>query len=139
MGGAAAAGQWSGILGGTLGGIGDIIQAQNYHRPRLPEATGYEKRLRDLAQSAYIGGGQELLGGTAMYNQLAPILMGMLPGMKYVPGTTGGGATDGTGATSGGGGAQTSPLSSYQDTLQALQQNQVRQQQKQALKAQIKG
>src|SRR5215471_18663726 len=123
MGGAAAAGQWSGILGGTLGGIGDIIQAQNYHRPKLPEATGYEKRLRDLAQSAYIGGGQELLGGVNMYNQMAPLLMGMLPGMKYVPGTVGGGGTDGTGATSGQGDGQTSPLGSYQQSLQALQQN----------------
>jgi len=123
--------------GAILGGIGDIIAAQNYKRPKLPPATGYEKRLRDLAQSAYIGGGQELLGGVNMYNQMAPLLMGMLPGMTYVPGsTTSGGGTDGTG-TSGGG--QTSPLGSYQDSLNQLQQNQALQQQRQSLKAQIKG
>src|SRR5215471_4715031 len=112
--------------GAILGGIGDIIAAQNYKRPKLPPATGYEKRLRDLAQSAYIGGGQELLGGVNMYNQMAPLLMGMLPGMTYVPGSsTSGGGMDGTGTSCGG---QTSPPGSYHHSLHHVQQIQALQQ-----------
>jgi hypothetical protein len=121
-----------GIMGGTLGGIGDIIQAQNYHRPRLPPATGYEQRLRQLAQSQLLGGGQQLLGGTALYNQMAPILMGMLPGMRYVPGA-------GDGAGGAGGEGAPSPVRSYQSALANVQQRRAKQEQLTALKAQIKG
>jgi hypothetical protein len=96
--GAQATGAGLGIMGGILGGVGDIIQAQNYHKPHLEPATGREKRLRDLAQSQLIGGGQQLLGGTALYNSMVPMLMSQLPGMHYVPGTSGGGDMGGGGS-----------------------------------------
>jgi hypothetical protein len=121
-----------GIMGGTLGGIGDIIQAQNYHKPHLEPATGREKRLRDLAQSQLLAGGQQLLGGTALYNQMVPMLMGMLPGMEYHPGTAGETAGD----MQGGGG---SALRSYQDSLRNMQEAQAAQQKLTELKAQKKG
>jgi hypothetical protein len=73
-------------MGGILGGIGDIIQASNYEQPHLESPSDTERRLRRLAQSQLLGGGQEMLGATHLYNQLAPILMGQLPGMHYVPG-----------------------------------------------------
>jgi hypothetical protein len=134
MGGAGATGGYLGIMGGTLGGIGDIIQATNYEPPHLPEARGMEQRLRQLAQAQLLGGGQQLLSATALYNQMAPILMGQLPGMHYVP-PTGGGAGGGGGGGAGGG----SPMADYQTALRNFQQNQARAQQLTALKAQIKG
>lgn len=120
-------------MGGILGGIGDIIQAANYKPPHLPEPTDAERRLRRIAQGQLIGGGQELLGGTHLYNQLAPILMSQLPGMHYVPGS-GGGPGASTGGMSGGGG-----LDAYTQQLQQMQQNQAKQNQLNALNAQIKG
>jgi hypothetical protein len=145
MGGMAATGAGLSIMGGTLGGIGDIIQSQNYHRPHLPPATGPELRLRQLAQSQLMGGGQELLGGTALYNQLAPILMSQLPGMSYVPGGSSGQNLGGSGGGSQAsqmaqpGGAQTNPMASYQQALQNWQQQQALAQQKQSMKAQLTG
>lgn len=122
------------LSGDIIGGIGGLIEAQNYHRPRLPPAVGPELRLRQLAQSQLLGGGQQLLGATALYNQLAPILMGQLPGMHYVPGsTTGTGATDGTGGM-----GTSNPLASYQQALAASQANVGRQSQLNQLKAQRK-
>jgi len=120
--------------GALVGGIGQLIAAQNYHRPRLPPAVGPELRLRQLAQSQLLGGGQQLLGATALYNQLAPILMGQLPGMHYVPGAaTGTGAADGTGGT-----GTSNPLASYQQALAESQANVGRQNQLNQLKAQRK-
>jgi len=122
------------LSGDIVGGIGGLIQAQNYHRPRLPPATGYELRLRQLAQNQLLGGGQQMLGATALYNQLAPILMGQLPGLHYVPGS---GGTDvgapGTGA------ATSSPMANYQHALAAMQQQQALVQQRTGLRAQRKG
>ena len=119
--------------GAILGGIGDILQATNYHQPKYPDPTEQERRLRRLAQSQLLGGGQELLAGTHLYNQLAPILMSQLPGMHYVPGSGGDtGAT--TGGTGGGGG-----LDPYAQALQTMQQNRARQTQLDAMNAQIKG
>jgi hypothetical protein len=136
MAGGMGAGAGIGIMGGILGGIGDIISSQNYKRPHLAEATGYEKRLRDLAQSQLLAGGQQTLGGTALYNQMVPMLMGMLPGMKYHPGTSG--EAGGAGGSAGGGGA-TGPLASYQDALKNYQQQVALAQQRTALRAKMKG
>jgi len=129
MGGAAGVGGYLGILGGTLGGIGDIIGASSYKRPRLHPATGPELRLRQLAQDQLLAGGQESLAGTALYNQYAPLLMGMLPGMHYVPGDS---TSSGT-ATGGG------PVESYTQALQAQQAQRAKKQQLTAMNAQIKG
>jgi len=118
-------------MGALLGGIGDIISATNYERPHLPEPTDPERRLRRLAQGQLIGGGQELLAGTHLYNQLAPILMGMLPGMHYVPGEGGG--------PPGAGGGVSPSMGSYDDSLHALQQTRDRNNRLTALNAQIAG
>ena len=127
----------TGISGDIVGGIGSLIAAENYHRPRLPPAVGPELRLRQLAQSQLLGGGQQLLGGTALYNQLAPILMGQLPGMHYVPGgqTMGGGTGAQASYTGDPTGAQTNPMASYQQALQNWQSQQALLQQKQSMKA----
>jgi hypothetical protein len=130
------------ISGDIVGGIGSLIAGENYKRPRLPPATGPELRLRQLAQSQILGGGQQLLGATALYNQLAPILMSQLPGMHYVPGGGGGGG-GGTGSqvsqTGQPGGATTSPMASYQQALQNYQAQQALAQQRTSMRAQLKG
>jgi len=123
------------LSGDIVGGIGGMIEALNYQQPHLREAAGMEQRLRQLAQSQILGGGQETLGGMALYNQLAPILMSQLPGMHYVPGT---GGANGTGQ-SGQVGSSGSPMANYQQALQAYQSQQGLQQQLTALKAQRKG
>src|SRR5215475_12211718 len=125
------------LSGDIVGGIGSLIAAENYKRPRLPPAVGPELRLRQLAQSQLLGGGQQLLGATALYNQLAPILMGQLPGMHYVPGT--GAGTGGADASMPGTGAATSdPLTNYAHALAASQANVGRQSQLNQLRAQRK-
>src|SRR5262245_39938173 len=128
--GGAATGAGLGIMGGTLGGIGDIIQATNYERPRLPQPSETERNLRRLGINQLQGGGQQLLGATALYNQMAPLLMGMLPGMTYHPGTTG---------SDQGGGGGGGPLQSYQDAMANLQSTQQRAQRLKDLNKQIKG
>jgi hypothetical protein len=141
------AGAMMGMQGGTalsgdiVGGIGSLIAGENYKRPRLPPATGPELRLRQLAQSQILGGGQQLLGATALYNQLAPILMSQLPGMHYVPGGGGGGGGTGSqvGQTGQPGGATTSPMASYQQALQNYQNQQALAQQRTSMRAQLKG
>src|SRR5215468_11131425 len=110
----------AGATGATLGGIGDIISGLSYKRPRLKPATGPELRLRQLAQDQLLAGGQQTLAGTALYNQMAPLLMGMLPGMTYHPGTT-----DGTSSSMGG--TSSSPIQSYSDALQNFQNQQAKQ------------
>ena len=146
MGASSYASMGTGISGDIVGGIGQLIMAQNYKKPKMPPATGPELRLRQLAQSQLLGGGQELLGGTALYTQLAPILLSQLPGMHYVPGGSGGGGIGNQGAsgsqvgqTADPTGAQTSPMASYQQALQNYQQQQALQQQKQSMKAQLTG
>jgi hypothetical protein len=124
------------LSGSLVGGIGGLIEAQNYKRPRLPPATGPELRLRQLAQDQLLGGGQQLLGATALYNQLAPILMSQLPGMHYVPGSGGApGSTAGNAPSSG----SDSPMASYQQALQNYQHQQGLAQQRTQLRAQLKG
>ena len=136
MAGAAGVGAGLGIMGGILGGVGDIMSAANYERPSLPEPGGQEARLRRLAQNQLLAGGQQTLGGMALYNQMAPLLMGMLPGMSYVPGGGGPESLGGvTGAATGGQGG----LGSYQDALRLLQETQARNQQLEDLKRQRKG
>jgi len=120
------------LSGDIVGGIGSLIAGENYKRPRLPPATGYEQRLRQLAQSQLLGGGQQLLGATALYNQMAPILMGMLPGMHYIPGSAADPSMPGSGA------ASSSPMTNYQHALQNFQQQQGLQQQLTGLNRQIK-
>lgn len=144
MAGGMGAGAYEGILGGTLGGIGDIVSSASYSRPKLKPATGMELRLRQLAQDQLLGGGQQLLGATALYNQMAPALMSMLPGMHYVPGGSGnGGSGGGAGGPSGGGaaggGSSNGPGGDYAQALQGYQGGQQLQNQLNQLKAQIKG
>lgn len=129
MGGAAGVGAGLGIMGGILGGVGDIMSAAKYERPSLPQPGMQEARLRQLAQNQLLGGGQQTLAGTALYNQMAPMLMGMLPGMHYTPGTpdTGGASGDQGG------------LDSYGEALAQLQAAQALQQQKTVQKAALKG
>src|SRR5262245_33328923 len=131
MAGMGATGAGFNMMGGTLGAIGDIIAASNYERPRLPDPSETERNLRRLAINQLQGGGQQTLGATALYNQMAPMLMGMLPGMHYVPGTDGG--------AGGGGGGGTGPLGSYQDALRTMQETQQRAQHLKDLNRQIKG
>jgi hypothetical protein len=128
MAGMAGAGLGLGVMGGILGGIGDIIQSQNYQRPSLPEATGREKRLRDLAQSQLLGAGQQTLGATALYNQLAPVLLGQLPGMSIRQAAPVAGGVGGAG-----------PIQSYQQALQNFQNAQAQQQRLTELNARLKG
>lgn len=137
MAGGAGVGAGLGIMGGTLGGIGDIIAATNYERPELQAPSDQERRLRRLAQNQLVAGGQQLLGGTALYNQMVPMLMGQLPGMSYVPGSSGGDASMGGVASTAGGGS--SGLGSYQDALAAYQRQQTERDAFAALKAQRKG
>jgi hypothetical protein len=128
MAGMAGAGMGLGIMGGILGGVGDIISSQNYQRPSLPEATGREKRLRDLAQSQLLGAGQQTLGATALYNQLAPVLLGQLPGMSIRQAAPVAGGVGGAG-----------PIQSYQQALQNFQSAQAQQQRLTELNARLKG
>jgi hypothetical protein len=128
MAGMAGAGMGLGIMGGILGGVGDIISSQNYQRPSLPEATGREKRLRDLAQSQLLGAGQQTLGATALYNQLAPVLLGQLPGMSIRQAAPVVGGVGGAG-----------PIQSYQQALQNFQNAQAQQQRLTELNARLKG
>src|SRR5262249_49904911 len=116
MAGMGATGAGLNILGGIMGSVGDILASEKYKRPKLPPATGYEQRLRQLAQDQLIGGGQELLQGQALYNQMTPYLLGMLPGMTLrqtgagMGGATGGGGAAGTAAGTADTGA---PVDSY--------------------------
>lgn len=125
MGAMGGTGMGLGIMGGILGGIGDIMSATKYKPPKLPPATGQEQRLRQLASSQLMGGGQQLLGATALYNQLAPILLSQLPGMHYNPGT-------------GGGGGMTSGAGDYGSALSNQQHQQDLQQQFNDVKRQLK-
>jgi hypothetical protein len=68
-----------------------------------------------------LGGGQQLLGATALYNQMAPILMGQLPGMHYVPGSQD--------AMEPGGGGGSQPGGDYAGALGNMQGAQQQQQQ----------
>lgn len=134
MAGAAGVGAGLGIMGGTLGGIGDIIQAANYERPQLEEPGGQEKRLRALAQSQLIGGGQQLLAGQNLYNQMSPFLLGQLPGMRLTPSGGGGAGGGGGGATAG-----TGPgMANYQQALANYQEAVGRQQRITQLQAAVK-
>src|SRR5215831_336829 len=119
------------LSGDIVGGIGGLIASQNYQRPVLPTPGPAEDALRRLAMTQLLGGGQQLLGATALYNQLAPILMGQLPGMHYVPGGAGADASmPGTGA------ATASPMANYQQSLAAMRANQGLQSQLQSLRGQ---
>jgi len=148
MAGMAGAGAGFGVLGGTLGGIGDIISAFGYKRPKLPQPGGQELRLRDIVQDQLIGGGLQYAAGQALYNQLTPTLLSMLPGMTVTGGggATGGGGTDGTGnlgmpsgATPSAGAAASPIQQNYQTALNNYQATVGRNQQIQSLKAQLKG
>lgn len=128
--GMAGAGAMTSGMGATLGGIGDIISALNYDRPSLKEPGGQEARLRSLTNAQMIGGGQQMLAGNALYNQMVPMLLGQLPGMSIKQ--TGGTAGEG-GSGAGPGGA------SYNDALTRYNAALGRQQQLKALQAQVKG
>src|SRR5262245_39715254 len=102
MAGGAATGLGLGVMGGILGGIGDIMASTKYRPPKVPEPGGQEARLRSLAQGQLIGGGLESLAGTQLFNQLSPLMMGMVPGMSVTPAAAGG--AGGAAAAGGAGG-----------------------------------
>lgn len=121
MGAMAGIGAGLGIMGGTLGGIGDIIQAHNYKRPFYPGPTPEQNRLRDLVNNQLIGGGQEYLGGMNLLNQMTPMMLGMIPGMSVTPA---GGGAGGTAASAPSGGQQdyNTARTNYQNLIGAQQQ-----------------
>jgi len=144
MAGAGGTGAALGILGGIMGSVGDILASEKYKRPKLPPATGYEQRLRQIAQDQLIGGGQELLSGQALYNQMTPMLLSMLPGMSIRQGGTGQGGATGTGGAAGAAGTTPgspdtgTPMTSYQQALSNYQQAVGRNQQLASLNKQLK-
>jgi len=136
MAGGAATGAGLGIMGGILGGIGDIMSSAKYQRPSLPQPGGQEARLRSLAQGQLIGGGLESLAGTQLFNQLSPLMMGMVPGMKVT--AAGGGGATGPGSPGATGGPAGTPMSDYQNALARYQNAVGRNQQLQNLQDQLK-
>jgi hypothetical protein len=138
MAGGAGVGTYADIFGAAIGGGGDWMQANSYRVPRLDQPGPQESALRRWANQQIRGGTQQLQGATALYNQMAPILLGQLPGMRMVPT---GSATE----SGGGGGAGSSlgtsdsesALGSYQQNLQALQQSQQREERIRSLKRQV--
>lgn len=135
MAGGAGVGAGLGIMGGTLGGIGDIMSATKYKRPSLPEPGGQEKRLRGLTNAQLIGGGRELLAGQNLYNQMVPMLLGQLPGITITPTGGGGESADGGGGGAGGG---SYAMADYSTALANYQNAMGRQQKLTALQAQMK-
>jgi len=136
MAGGAATGAGLGIMGGILGGIGDIMASTKYKRPSVPQPGGQEQRLRSLAQGQLIGGGLESLAGTQLFNQLSPLMLGMVPGMSVTP--TAAGGAGGAAAAGGGAGAGGTPMMDYQTALANYQNTVGRNQQIQNLQAQLK-
>ena len=120
-------------LGGTLGGIGDIVSAASYQRPKLKDASGMELRLRQLAQAQLLGGGQETLGGHGALQPDGADPHVAVAGHELRPGDLRrrGSSLGGVGDTSTGGGSAggSSPAQSYQTALGNYQQQQALQQQ----------
>jgi hypothetical protein len=129
MGGAAGVGAGLGIMGGTLGGIGDIMAAHGYKRPKLPPPTPEELRLRAEATNQILGGSQQYLGGEALLNQLVPTMMGMIPGMSVRANAP----------AAGGANANVPGMTGYQQALAQYHNLIGAQQQVNALKGQLKG
>jgi hypothetical protein len=129
MGAMAGIGAGLGIMGGTLGGIGDIISAHKYKRPAYPATTPEEQRLRSTATDQILAGGQSYLGGMNLLNQMTPMMMGMIPGMHVTPqaAAAGGGMAPGV-----------SGMQDYKTALQNYQNQLGTQQQVTALTAQLK-
>src|SRR5215468_216779 len=138
MAGAGGTGIGLGIMGGILGGIGDIMASTKYKRPSVPQPGGQEQRLRSLAQGQLIGGGLESLAGTQLFNQLSPLMLGMVPGMSVTPAAAGGAAGGAGGAAGGGAGAGGTPMMDYQTALANYQNTIGRNQQIQNLQDQLK-
>ena len=141
MAGAGATGGALSILGGIMGSVGDILAAEKYKPPKLPPATGYEQRLRQIAQDQLIGGGQELLAGQNLYNQMTPMLLGMLPGMSIRQTGAGQGGATGTGGAAGttpGTPETGTPMAGYQQALSNYQQAVGRNQQLSSINKQLK-
>ena len=118
MGGAAGLGAGLGIMGGTMGGIGDIMAAHGYKRPKLPPPTPEELRLRAEATNQILGGSQEYLGGQALLNQLVPTMLGMVPGMHVAANAP---ATGGANANVGGMTGYQQALAQYHNLIGAQQ------------------
>jgi len=133
---AGGAGMGMNAMGATMGGIGDLISALGYQRPKLQQPGGQEQRLRSLAQGQAIGGGLESIQGTALYNQLLPAMMSLVPGMTVTPaGAPGGGGAAGPSAQAN---AANAPMASYQQALANYQAGIGRNQTIQNLKDQLK-
>lgn len=78
--GAGATGGGLSIMGGILGGIGDIYKAAKYKRPKFPKATGQEKRLRQFTMQDLMNARESVYGGAGLYNQALPFMLGAIPG-----------------------------------------------------------
>src|SRR6266850_5507534 len=76
------ASMYEGIAGGTLGGIGDIINATKHKQLRYPAATPQERRQRRMSMQDLENARQMLYGGAGMYNQTVPMMYNAIPGVQ---------------------------------------------------------
>lgn len=72
--------QGAAVAGGTLGGIGDIVQAVSHKKLKIPPATAQEVRLRGMTMQDLANARQTVYGGSELYNQTLPYQMGAIPG-----------------------------------------------------------
>lgn len=70
----------AGIAGGTLGGIGDIVQAATHKKLKFPGASKQEQRLRRFTMQDLANARGQVYGGAELYNQTLPFQMGAIPG-----------------------------------------------------------
>src|SRR5439155_12559059 len=73
--------QYEGIGGGTLGGLGDIVQAATHKNLKFPKATGQENRLRRMSLRDLENARNELYSGSGLYDQTLPEMYNAIPGM----------------------------------------------------------
>jgi hypothetical protein len=76
--GAGATGAGLGIMGGILGGIGDITQWKGYKKPKFPKAGDEEQAHRKRANELLREGRQNAEGGSSQFGMLLPILFDAL-------------------------------------------------------------
>lgn len=87
--GAGATGGALGIMGGILGGVGDIYKAAKYKRPQFPDASGQERRQRQYTMQDLANARKTMYEGEGLYNQTLPMMYNAIPGveaqMEYDP------------------------------------------------------
>lgn len=78
--GAGATGGALSIMGGILGGIGDIYTATHYKKRKFPGAKPQEERLRRFTMQDLANARENIYGGAGLYNQALPFMLGAIPG-----------------------------------------------------------